>query len=104
MNHNRRLRKAVMTTAIALMLGISVFAQEVTRGTLKSPSGEPLAGATITIKGTNRSVVTDANGNFSINAPSGTVLVISSVGMAPKEITVTGTEINETLQEILADE
>lgn len=98
MNHNRRLRKAVMTTAIALLLGISVFAQEVTRGTLKSPSGEPLAGATITIKGTNRSVVTDANGNFSINAPSGTVLVISSVGMAPKEITVTGTEINETLE------
>lgn len=98
MNHNRRLRKAVMTTAIALLLGISVFAQEVTRGTLKSPSGEPLAGATITIKGTNRSVVTDANGNFSINAPSGTVLVMSSVGMAPKEITVTGTEINETLE------
>lgn len=98
MNHNRRLRKAVMTTAIALLLGISVFAQEVTRGTLKSPSGEPLAGATITIKGTNRSVVTDATGNFSINAPSGTVLVISSVGMAPKEITVTGTEINETLE------
>jgi TonB-linked SusC/RagA family outer membrane protein len=98
MNHNRRLRKAVMTTAIALMLGISVFAQDVTRGTLKSPSGEPLAGATITIKGTNRSVVTDANGNFSINAPSGTVLVISSVGMTPKEITVSGTEINETLE------
>lgn len=94
----KRLRQFAICTGAALLFSISVFAQQVIRGTLRSPSGEPLSGATITVKGTNRSVVTDANGTFSIDAPAGSTLVVSSVGFQGREITVTGTEVNEVLQ------
>lgn len=52
-------------------------------------SGEPLAGATISIKGTNNATTANENGNYSITVPqSGTVLVISYQGMATREFTV----------------
>ncbi len=76
----------------------NVFAQQVIRGTLRSPSGEPLQGVTVTVKGTDRSTATDANGQFSINAPLGGTLVVSSVGYQQREISITGTEINEVMQ------
>lgn len=51
------------------------------RGRIVDAKGDPLAGATITIKG-NRSATTqsDAQGNFSIDAISGSSLVISYLG------------------------
>lgn len=93
----RLLYPALLLCAV-ILFSISVWAQQTIRGTLRAPSGEPLAGATVTVKGTNRSVVTDANGQFSIEAGPGTTLVVSSVGLQSREIAVTGTEINETLQ------
>jgi iron complex outermembrane receptor protein len=53
-----------------------------------SKSGEPLAGATVSIKGKNKAVTTDSEGKFTINAEPGDVLVISSVGYLPYEVTV----------------
>ena len=50
----------------------------------------PLAGATITVKGKNRSVVSDADGNFQINANVGDVLLVEFVNYQPKEVTVSG--------------
>ena len=82
----------------ALLISLTVLAQQTVRGTLRTTTGEPLIGATVTVKGTTNSTLTDANGQFSINAANGSVLVITSVGYQPREITVTGTEINETLQ------
>ncbi len=49
-------------------------------------SGEPLSGATITVKGSQTGTKTDANGNFTINAKPGSVLTISFVGMAEREV------------------
>lgn len=93
-----RLRQFAVCTGAALLLNISVFAQQTIRGTLRSLSGEPLTGATITVKGTNRTVTTDANGQFTIDAPVGSALVVSYVGYQGREIAVTGNEINEVLQ------
>lgn len=50
----------------------------------------PLAGASVTIKGSNRAVVADANGNFTIDANSGDVLVIEYVGFDRQEIRLSG--------------
>jgi TonB-linked SusC/RagA family outer membrane protein len=50
----------------------------------------PLAGATITVKGKNRSVVSDANGNFQVNANTGDVLLIEYINYDAKEVTVNG--------------
>ncbi|HZH97000.1 MAG TPA: carboxypeptidase-like regulatory domain-containing protein, partial [Flavisolibacter sp.] len=94
----KRLHCFVFATLAALLLNAGVYAQQTTKGTLRSPSGDALIGATITVKGTNRSVTTDANGQFTIDAPAGSTLVVSSVGFQNREIAVTGSEINETLQ------
>ncbi|MBN8786920.1 MAG: SusC/RagA family TonB-linked outer membrane protein, partial [Terrimonas sp.] len=50
-------------------------------GIILSASGEPIAGATITIKGTNHSTVTDEEGKFVFdNITAGSVITVSSVG------------------------
>jgi TonB-linked SusC/RagA family outer membrane protein len=87
----------LIITAVGILFSLSVWAQQTIRGTLRSPSGEPIAGATITVKGTNRSTVTNSQGQFSIDAASGSTLVVSSVGFQTREISVTGADIDETL-------
>lgn len=98
MKMKKRLPHFALALIAALLLSINLYAQQTTSGTLRSPSGEVLVGATVTVKGTNRSVTTDANGRFTIEAPAGSTLVVSSVGFQNREITVTGSELNETLQ------
>lgn len=96
----------------ALLLGILFFplllsAQDrtivnatVTGQIIDSGSGEPLIGATVTIKGTTNGDVTDANGEFSLI--TGQILpftlVISYVGYNKKEV-----EINDSKVEIKLD-
>ena len=52
-----------------------------------------LIGASVKIKDTNVGTMTDMDGNFSIAAKKGDVLVISYIGYATQEITVTGAPI-----------
>ena len=75
-------------TLFALLLCLSALAQQPIRGTLRTPTGEPLAGATITVRGTNTSVTSNSKGEFSINAPVGSTLVVSFVGYTTQEVTV----------------
>ena len=56
-------------------------------GTVTDDMG-PVIGATVKIKGTNNGVITDFDGNYSINAKPGDVLVITFVGAKPYEVTV----------------
>src|SRR5690606_17768967 len=58
-------------------------------GKVIDSKGEPLAGATVKIKGTNSGTVTDANGVFRINLPLGNeTLIISSIGFESLEVKV----------------
>lgn len=58
-------------------------------GTVSGPDKNPLANATITLKGTKVGVTTNALGQFSIMVPSGRqILIISHVGMKTTEFTV----------------
>ena len=68
-------------------------------GKITDEKGEPLAFASVVIKGKEKSGTTaDAQGNFSINAAKGDILVISAVNSVPKEVTVTSAgAINVTL-------
>jgi TonB-linked SusC/RagA family outer membrane protein len=70
-------------------------------GKVLSDSGTPLLGVSVVIKGTKKGTVTDAQGNFSIDAASGTVLVFSYVGYDDQETTVAdpAQEIAITLKE-----
>lgn len=66
------------------------FQQEPVRGRVTNRDNTPLPGATISVRGKNRSVVSDVNGNFQINASNGDVLVIEYVNYQPMEVTVRG--------------
>lgn len=57
--------------------------------------GEPpssLPGVTVQIKGTDRGVSTDANGNFEIVTKKGEVLRFTFIGLEAKDVVVTGTK------------
>lgn len=58
------------------------------RGRVTDENNTPLAGATVTVKGTKTSTVTDTDGRFSVNAIAGDVLLITFVNYAPQEMTV----------------
>ncbi|WP_227550154.1 SusC/RagA family TonB-linked outer membrane protein [Sphingobacterium paramultivorum] len=62
--------------------------QQSISGTVKNADGNPLAGATITVKGTSISTQTDANGHFKINAGGNAVLVVRYVGFNNTEVAV----------------
>lgn len=57
-------------------------------GTVTASSGETLIGATVVIKGTNKGTITGVNGEYSIEAEEGEVLVFSYIGYEKKEVTV----------------
>jgi TonB-linked SusC/RagA family outer membrane protein len=61
---------------------------------------DPVAGASVVVKGATVGVTTDVNGGYSINAPADAVLVFSFLGYATQEITVGNrTTIDVTLAE-----
>jgi TonB-linked SusC/RagA family outer membrane protein len=61
-------------------------------GTVKDEQGEPVAFASIIIKGTSKGTAADALGNFRLEVPSGkkNVLRISATGFETVEVNVTG--------------
>lgn len=70
------------------------------RGTVKDSAGEPVIGATIKILGTNKGVVTDLNGNYSIDAPANSKLEISCIGSKTQILPVGNrSNLNVTLEE-----
>ena len=80
----------------------SVWAQtEVITGTVVDESGIPLPGANVIIEGTSTGTLTDFDGNFSIEAARGDVLLISYVGYETQEVIVG--DANEVLITLMQD-
>ncbi|HXO75107.1 MAG TPA: TonB-dependent receptor plug domain-containing protein, partial [Puia sp.] len=71
-------------------------------GTVVSASGEPLYGATITVKGATTGTHTDSSGNFVLVVPeSATSLIVSYVGFQQQEVPIDGrVRISVTLQPV----
>lgn len=55
-------------------------------GTVTDAGGEPVIGANITVKGTTNGTVTDLDGHFTLEAPAGSLLVVSYIGYLTKEV------------------
>ncbi|MDX1365431.1 MAG: carboxypeptidase-like regulatory domain-containing protein, partial [Arenibacter latericius] len=85
--------------AFLCVQGIMAQGNPVT-GTVTDDLGAPLPGVNVVQKGTTNGTSTDFDGNFSINVPSTTTLVFSSLGFTTKEIAVGGqSTINVSLSE-----
>ncbi|MDM1293671.1 TonB-dependent receptor [Sphingobacterium sp. N143] len=73
--------------------------QQELKGKVLDAAGKPIAGVTVAVKGTSKGAQSDAQGNFTIEAKGGDVLVLSSVGYKAKEVTVSGTTVTVQLEE-----
>lgn len=63
-------------------------------------TGVALSGATITVKGTKKSTVTDDKGNYTISAEKGQTLVVNYVGLTSAEQVIkTAGELNFSLEQ-----
>lgn len=84
----------------AILFSNLLFAQNQLTGTVKDENGKALVGVTIFVRGTKVATATDANGSFNVTVPKNRpVLVVSSVGYEPQEISVNGlTEIAITMK------
>ena len=76
-----------LTFLFLLFLTSFSYGQTVT-GKVSHADGKPVTGATVTVKGKQTATSTNTSGLFSINAAGNDVLVITSVGFAPKEVAV----------------
>lgn len=57
-------------------------------GTVLDPTGMPVIGANIMVKGTTNGTITDMDGKFLLDVPKGATLVVTYVGFANQEISV----------------
>ena len=89
-----------MVTMLFVCIAITSGQTHLVTGEVRDAQGSPIPYATVKVKGTKSAVAADQNGKFSINVPSGAVLIISGAGFQASEIT-TGTDasISVTLKE-----
>jgi len=62
----------------------------VIHGKVVDENGTPAPGVSVRIKGTTTGTITDANGNFSVNAPDNAILVFSFLGYENQEVPIAG--------------
>ena len=84
----RKFAGKLFPVLFGLALPLLAAAQQAVRGKVLDASGNPLAGATVAVKGTKISVQTDAGGNFTITLPQQySRLDVSYVGFLGQTIT-----------------
>lgn len=98
--------KITFTFWLLLVLGIGAASAQqvvdttrvitVTGKVVSVNDDEPLVGATVVVKGTHLSRITDIEGYFSIQAPKGSTLVVSYAGYDKAEVRV---NVNDLLSE-----
>lgn len=96
----KQLQKAGAMLLVLLTFGINLQAQTTVKGTVTESNDEALIGVSVSVKNTTRGVITDVNGNYSIQANPTDVLVFSFVGYESQNVTVGNqTAINVMLTE-----
>lgn len=78
----------LLLTSFVLTATIGAQAQGITGKVTSAENASPLAGVSVVVKDKNRGTQTSANGEYSINATQGDVLVFSSVGYAAQQVTI----------------
>jgi len=92
--------KTILKTLV-LLFCVASFAQTTVKGTVNDDSGLPLPGANIIVVGTSSGVVTDFDGNFTLNVNQNPPfsIQVSSVGF--ETITQDITQNNQTVAIVL---
>ena len=94
-------RQIVLTTPKSES-GVSQQEGKKISGKITDPSGAPLPGVSVVVKGTTTGVITDVNGKYSIgNIPENAILQFTFVGMTRQEVKVGN---QKTVNVVLAEE
>ncbi|MGB3064820.1 SusC/RagA family TonB-linked outer membrane protein [Sphingobacterium thalpophilum] len=86
--YSKYARKGLLLNSLFL-IALSSYGQESSlRGTVRDSAGKAIAGVTVRVKGGSETVQSNAQGNFSIQAPAGSTLIVTSVGYQEKQVPV----------------
>jgi len=90
MTTTRLLRVLLLCPLFLLIIQQSWAQTKSVTGKVSDEKGNPIAGASVLVKGTNIGTSTNASGNFTLGVPtSATILVISYVGYSSQEADIT---------------
>ena len=91
-------RLTMLMVALLLTTAAAVAQSSVGGKVTDAETNEPLIGASVAIKGTNKGTVTDISGAYKLEIPAGaTTLVVSFVGYTSKEVAIAGNTIDVAL-------
>lgn len=79
----------------------TIYAQTNVKGTVRSSKSELLPGVNVLVKETTKGVITNANGQYEIDAPKDAILIFSFIGYEKSEVTLNG---RTNLDIVLKDE
>lgn len=102
----------LFATSVQPFAGVTVVQQSVVtvKGQVVDEKGEPIIGANVIVEGTTNGMITDLDGNFSLQCPVGATLKTSYIGYLARTVKVTGNmnalkitlkEDTETLDEVV---
>ena len=92
-------KRLLLLAGIFVLLAQTVLAQTVeVSGRITDDKGDPLAGISVSEKGTTNGTTTNAGGNFKIQVKSKATLVFTSIGYTKKEVAVSGSTLNVSLE------
>lgn len=92
--------RIIIIIGLMMFYGSMSFAQTRTvNGTVVNENGDPVSGASVLVKGTNRGTSADASGKFSLPVNQGDVLQITSANYGRSEATIgTANDITVTMR------
>lgn len=83
----KRRNKLLLLWLAGMLFSVQAFAQSITvSGVVKDKTGETVIGASVVVKGTTNGTITDFDGNFTLNAQKGDIIVISFIGYKTQEL------------------
>jgi TonB-dependent starch-binding outer membrane protein SusC len=83
------MKHILLTLMVVISAAVGLSAQRTITGkVMDDAANEPLIGASIKVKDGRAGAITDVNGQFSVQANTGDVLVVSYTGFEVKEVTV----------------
>ena len=96
----KSIQKPLMALFLLCLFPLGALAQSLIKGTVKDVSGDPIIGASVKVQGSKSGVITDFDGNFSVQAANNATLVISYIGYTTETVKVAGkNNLSITLKE-----
>ena len=91
-------RLKMVLAGLVLSAGMAMAQTQISGTVISAEDGQPVIGASVKVVGTKMGTVTDIDGNFSLNAPAGSKLEISYIGMTSQTVSAKSGKMNINLQ------